>query len=192
MSKSILGQSISNDKSNDNQVIPGFWHRDWTNSTRRCGSTLGSNDSRQSQRYTFKPKDFVNATNTIVYIQSYITKEPSNQVVWCIRCIPAPGGVLPYITYTGMCRPKGLWFWSSWFRTGYPFQRRFLERGIKNCGSQLYLLLKIVADYDEAFIWCISRTNKEISFLKKRAISIYKLSRTEYKKWPISRMGYQF
>ena len=23
------------------------------------------------------------------------------------------GGVLPYITYTGMCRPKGSWFWSS-------------------------------------------------------------------------------
>ena len=40
------------------------------------------------------------------------------------------GVVLPYITYTGMCRPMGLWFWSSWFRTGYPFQRRFLERGI--------------------------------------------------------------
>ena len=30
--------------------------------------------------------------------------------------------------------------------------RRFLERGIKNCGSRLYLLLKIVADYEEAFI----------------------------------------
>ena len=30
---------------------------------------------------------------------------------------------------------------------GYPFQRRFLERGIKNCGSRLYLLLKIVADW---------------------------------------------
>ena len=42
-----------------------------------------------------------------------------------------PGGeVLPYITYTGMCRPTGLWFWSSLFRTGYPFQRRFPERGI--------------------------------------------------------------
>ena len=72
------------------------------------------------------------------------------------------GGVLTYITYTGMCRPTGSWFWSSWFRTGYPFQRRFLERGMKNCGSRLYLLLKIVVDYEEAFIWCISRTNKEI------------------------------
>ena len=41
-----------------------------------------------------------------------------------------PGGALPYITYTGMYRPTGSWFWSSWFRTGYPFQRRFLERGI--------------------------------------------------------------
>ena len=42
---------------------------------------------------------------------------------------PSRGGT-PYITYTGMCRPKGSWFWSSWFRTGYPFQRRFLERGL--------------------------------------------------------------
>ena len=39
-------------------------------------------------------------------------------------------GVLPSIIYTGMCRPTGLWFWSSWFRMGYPFQRRFLEQGI--------------------------------------------------------------
>ena len=77
-------------------------------------------------------------------------------------------GVLPYITYTSMCRPTGSWFWSSWFRTGHPFQRRFLERGIKNCGSRRYLLLKIVADYEEAFIWCISQTNKEIYFLKKK------------------------
>ena len=37
-------------------------------------------------------------------------------------------------------------------------------------------------DYEEAFNWCISRTNKEISFYKNRAISIYKLFRTEYKK----------
>ena len=40
------------------------------------------------------------------------------------------GGVLPNITNTGMCRPTGAWFWSSWFRTGDPFQRRFLERDI--------------------------------------------------------------
>ena len=81
-----------------------------------------------------------------------------------LLCLFRGGGVLPYITYTGMCRPTGSWFWSSWFRTGYPFQRLLLERGIKNCGSRLYLLLKIVADYEEAFIWCISGTNKEISF----------------------------
>ena len=29
-----------------------------------------------------------------------------------------------------MFRPTGSWVWSSWFRTGYPFQRRFLERGV--------------------------------------------------------------
>ena len=32
--------------------------------------------------------------------------------------------------YTGMCRPTGLWFWSFWFGTLYPFLRCFLERGI--------------------------------------------------------------
>ena len=37
-------------------------------------------------------------------------------------------------------------------RTGYPFQTRFVERGIKTCGSRQYVLLKIVADYNEAFI----------------------------------------
>ena len=88
-------------------------------------------------------------------------------------------GVLPYITYTGMCRPTGSWFWSSWFRTGYPFQRRFLERGII---FRTHESSSTPDDYEEAFIWCISRTNKEISFLKNRAFSINKLSRTEYKK----------
>ena len=43
---------------------------------------------------------------------------------------PGGGGVLPYIAYTGMCRPTRSWFWSFWFRMGYPFQRHFLERGI--------------------------------------------------------------
>ena len=59
------------------------------------------------------------------------------------------GGLLSYITYTGMCSPQvppnGVVI------TGYPIQRRFLERGIifnnmgnkKNCGSRLYLLFKI-------------------------------------------------
>ena len=37
---------------------------------------------------------------------------------------------LPYITYTDMYPPTGSWFWSSCFRMGYPFQRRFLKRGI--------------------------------------------------------------
>ena len=44
-----------------------------------------------------------------------------------LLCPGGGGCVLPYITYTGMCRPTG-----SWFRTGYPFQWRFLERGIVN------------------------------------------------------------
>ena len=35
---------------------------------------------------------------------------------------------------------------------GRDFEAPDLEWGIKNCGSRLYLLLKIVADYEEAFI----------------------------------------
>ena len=103
-----------------------------------------------------------------------------------------PGGALPYITYTGMCRPTGLWFWSSWFRMGYPLQRRFLEWGIKNCGSRLYLLLKIVADYEEAFISCISWTNKEMSFKKTGLFQSTNFLERSIKNWPISRTGCQF
>ena len=36
---------------------------------------------------------------------------------------PGGGGVLPYFAYTGMCRPRGSWFWSSWFRTGYDISK---------------------------------------------------------------------
>ena len=35
---------------------------------------------------------------------------------------------------------------------GRDFEAADLERGINNFGSWLYLLLKIVADYEEAFI----------------------------------------
>ena len=35
---------------------------------------------------------------------------------------------------------------------GRDFEAPDLERGIKNCGSLLYLLLKIVADCEEVFI----------------------------------------
>ena len=41
------------------------------------------------------------------------------------------GGDTPWqYTYMGMCRPTRSWFWNSWSRTGYPFSRRLLERGI--------------------------------------------------------------
>ena len=62
------------------------------------------------------------------FFQGY--KNLSRKILDAVWATPRVGwgGVLPYIT--GMCRPKGSWFWSSFFRTGYPFQRRFLERGI--------------------------------------------------------------
>ena len=130
-----------------------------------------------------REKYFANNRAWKTDIPADIQLKKDHKLVWvgeyliCVKCPPYEvqaaflshsgykphpgGGVLPFITYTGKCHPTGSWFWSSWFRTGYPFQRHFLERGIKNCGSRLYLLLKIVADYEEAFIWYISRTNKE-------------------------------
>ena len=70
-----------------------------------------------------------NALMLLTCISNVFTIDP---ILWGWPLLKggAGRGVLPYITYTGMCRPTGSWFWSSWFRTGYPFQRRFLERGI--------------------------------------------------------------
>lgn len=57
-------------------------------------------------------------------------------------------GVLPRNTCTGMCCPTGSWFSVSWFRTGYPFWRRFLKRGIifwtRESSSNYQQTLKIV------------------------------------------------
>ena len=53
----------------------------------------------------------------------------------------------------GVCAAqRGLDFEAPDLERGIHFRGVFLERGIKNCGSRLYLLLKIVADYEESFI----------------------------------------
>ena len=54
----------------------------------------------------------------------WITRNSSGPDLWTLcfygRAVLTRGrGVLPYITHTGMCRPTGSWFSSSWFRTGY-------------------------------------------------------------------------
>ena len=97
------------------------------------------------------------------------------------------GGGTPYITYTGMCRPTGSWFWSSWFRTAYPFQRRFLEQGIifrtHESSSFVSSHLKLFKD----------RLHLKIRFNALTSKLLYSLHlKTEYKNWRISRMGYQF
>ena len=67
-------------------------------------------------------QDLVHLLLTVYFQQS------SSSFAWKEEAVGR--GVLPYINYTGLCRSTGSWFWSSLFRTGYPFQRRFLERGI--------------------------------------------------------------
>ena len=93
-----------------------------------------------------------------------------------LPALPPRGGTL-YITYTGMCRPTGSWFWSSWFRTGYPFQRRFLERGIifrtHESSSFVTSYLKLFKD----------RMLFKIRFNALTSKLLYSLQpRTEYKK----------
>ena len=79
---------------------------------------LAAIPKKNNNRWAFIQKYFNTVQDLIIILQDRS---------WGLH----PGGVLPYITYTGMCRPTWSWFWSSWFRTGrYPFQRRFLERGI--------------------------------------------------------------
>ena len=98
------------------------------------------------------------------------------------------GGVLPYITYTGMCCPKGSWFWSSWFRTGYPLQRRFLERGIifqtHESSTFVNSHLKVFKDRLLLKIRFNALTSKPLDSCSTLERSI--------KNWPISRTGYQF
>ena len=99
-----------------------------------------------------------------------------------------PGGALPYITYTGMCRPTESWFWSSWFRKGYPFQRRFLERGIifRTHESSTFVSSHLKVFKDRLLLK--TRFNALIS---KPLYSCCTLERSK-KNWPISRTGYQF
>ena len=83
----------------------------------------------------------------------------------------------PYITYTGMCRPTGSWFWSSGFITGYPFQRPFLERGIIFRTHEMYGFvsshLKLFKDRLLLKIWFNALTRKLMYSLHLR---------TEFKK----------
>ena len=67
-------------------------------------------------------QDLVHLLLTVYFQQS------SSSFAWKEEAVGR--GVLPCINYTGLCCSTGSWFWSSLFRTGYPFQRRFLERGI--------------------------------------------------------------
>ena len=64
-----------------------------------------------------------------------------------------PEGVLPYITCTGICAAqRGRDFEAPDLERGIHFRGVFYNGVLKNCGSWLYLLLKIVADYEEASI----------------------------------------
>ena len=117
---------------------------------------------------------------------------------WFHECIYAPaettklsfnpGGVLPYITYTGMCRPKGSWFWSCWFRTGYPFQRRFLERGIK---FRTHESSTFVSSHVKVFKDRLLLKIRFNALTSKLLYSCCTLERS-IKNWPISRTGYRF
>ena len=104
-----------------------------------------------------------------------------------------PGGALPYITYTGMCRPTGSWFWSSWFRTGYNISN---ARKLQFCKQPFEIIQGQIA-----FKNTVQCVNKQTVILLLHPGTEYKKlahfnfranSKTGYKNWPISRTGYQF
>ena len=104
-----------------------------------------------------------------------------------------------------MCRPKGSWFWDSLSRTGYPFQRRFLERGIifrthesfKLSAATCYSykpvkLVKAKLVIENLLVCCVLKSNKQRNNLKNRALESYAILERGIKNWPISRTGYHF
>ena len=90
----------------------------------------------------------------------------------------------------GYVPPNGVvpLFWSSWFRMGYPFQRRFLERGTifrtHESSSFVSSHLKLFKD----------RLLLKIRFNALTSKLLYSCCTLEQsiKNWPISRTGYQF
>ena len=109
-------------------------------------------------------------------------------ITWFLACCLSRGGILPYITYMGMCRPKGSWFWSFWFRTGYPFQRRFLERGII---FRMHESSTFVSSHLKVFKDRLLLKIRFNALTSKPLYSCCTLERS-IKNWPISRTGYQF
>ena len=61
------------------------------------------------------------------------------------------GGGTPIHHLYGYVPPNGVVILKLLIWNGVSISEAF-SRGIKNCGSRLYLLLTIVADYEEAFI----------------------------------------
>ena len=48
---------------------------------------------------------------------------------------PPPGGVLPYITYVGMCRCEGYGFQTVWSGVGYRNQGVLVENRVSITGK---------------------------------------------------------
>ena len=65
---------------------------------------------------------------------------------------PPGGGGTPIHYLYRYLPPNGVVILKLLIQNGVSISEAFSRKGYKNCGSRLYLLLKIVADYEEAFI----------------------------------------
>lgn len=142
-----------------------FSKRGW--SKKRMGEKEGSYGVRQPHRRLSRPNSlsgyprraklvffvFIQQRIALHTLRVKITRLRVSSVSLRIECLGsmelfACPGVLPRNTCTGMCCPTGSWFSVSWFRTGYPFWRRFLKRGIifwtRESSSNYQQTLKIV------------------------------------------------
>ena len=81
------------------------------------------------------------------------------------------GGVTPIHYLYGYVPPNGVVIWSSWFRKWYPFQRRFLERGIISIIFRMHESSSFVSSHLKLFkdrsllkkiIWFNALTSKQL------------------------------
>ena len=61
-----------------------------------------------------------------------------------------PGGVLPYNSYSGMCRPTGSYFWDSDLKRGIIF-RTFSERGTTFQMHESFQILSTISRVERGF-----------------------------------------
>ena len=123
-------------------------------------------------------------------IAMHLLEWPPQSYRLCRHSLTAPTHDMSRKPPVPSWNPRGgvSWFWSSWFRTGYPFQRHFLERGII---FRMHESSTFVSSHLKVFKDRLLLKIRFNALTSKPLYSCYTLERS-IKNWFISRTGYQF